>query len=195
MTQLFTDTILDELDKDNPRLVMAVEILYSSVPVRAHSGVGTYVIDGQSYTGVGQLGGISAIPQTSKTSPSNVELTMSGLDPTLVAQTLNERSQGSKAKIMLCSVGEDETVTSASVVFAGRVSTQQYTYGKKMSVSVKLVDRFADWERAGTKRFDYESHLARFSGDHIFKYLSQMASLPIYWGSKKDAPSFNYRSE
>ncbi|WP_417536341.1 hypothetical protein [Methylophaga sp.] len=195
MSQLFTDAILEELEKDSPRLVMAVEILYAPAPVRAHSGVGTYVIDGQDYVGVGQLGGISAIPQTSKTSPSNVELTMSGLDPTLVAQTLNERSQGRKAKIMLCSIGDDETVTSVSVIFAGRVSTQQYTYGKKMSVSVKLVDRFADWERAGTKRFDYESHLARVPDDHIFKYLSQMASLPIYWGSKKDAPSFNYRSE
>ena len=194
MTQLFSDTILDELEKDNPRLIISVEILYSSAPLRAHTGVGTYVIDGKSYIGVGQLGSISGIPQTSKTSPSNVELTMSGLDPTLVAETLNERSQGKKAKIMLCSIGDDETITSASVIFAGRISTQTYTYGKKTNVVAKLVDRFADWERAGTKRFDYESHLARFHNDHIFKYLSQMASLPIYWGSKKDAPSFNYRS-
>lgn len=194
MTQLFSNSILAELEKDTPRLVVAVEILYTSTPVRAHTGVGTYVIDGQDYIGVGQLGDISAIPQTSKSSPSNVDLTMSGLDPTLVAQTLNERSQGRKAKIMLCSIGEDESITSVSVLFSGRVSSQTYTYGKKTSVVVQLVDRFADWERAGTKRFDYESHLARYPGDRIFKYLSQMASLPIYWGSKKDAPSFNYRS-
>lgn len=194
MTQLFTDSIISELEKDTPRLLLAVEILYSSAPVRAHTGVGTYVIDGHDYLGVGQLGEISAIPQTSKTSPSNVDLSMSGLDPNLITQTLNERTQGRKAKIMLCSIGEDETITSASIVFSGRVSSQTYRYGKTAAVTVELVDRFADWERAGTKRFDYENHLSRHPLDHIFKFLAQMASLPIYWGSKKDAPSFNYKS-
>lgn len=192
MIQLFSNDIITELNKDVPRVVMAVEILYKNAPVRAHTGFGEKVIDGQTYYGVGTLGSIDAIPQTSKTSPSQLSLQLSGLDPTLVAETLNQRTQGSKVKIMICSLDDDDNIASASIVFSGRVSTQRFSYDKSMAVQVDVVDRLADWQRKGSLRFDFESHRSRNNGDEFFVYLAQMSEKPIYWGSKKDSPGMNY---
>lgn len=192
MIQLFSNDIINEMNSDTPRIVMAVEILYKNAPVRAHTGFGDKVIDGQVYRGVGALGEIDAIPQTSKTSPSQLRLLISGLDPTLVAETLNTRTQGSKVKVMVCSLDDNDDISSASIVFSGRVSTQRFSYDQQMAVEVEVVDRLADWQRKGALRFDYESHKSRNDGDEFFVYLAQMSSKPIHWGSKKDAPGFRY---
>lgn len=192
MIQLFSNEIINEMNSDNPRLLHAVEILYPSAPVRAHTGFGEIVIDGQNYIGVGQLGSIEPIPQTSETAPSSASIGLSGLDPTLVAETLNERTQGSKVKIMVCSLDEDDQVTSASILFAGRVNNQKFKYGSEMIILLDVVDRLEDWQRKGGKRFDPESHEQDFPGDKCFKFMAQMSEAPLYWGSKKDAPGFRY---
>lgn len=193
MASLFTNTIIDEMNSDNPRLLIAVEILYKSAPLRVHTGTGDIVIDGQTYLGVGTLGGIDPIKQSANNGPSTMNLSMSGLDPTLVAETLNERTQGSKVKVMICSLDDEFRVTSASIMLSGRVSTQRFAYGAEMSVEVEVIDRLADWQRKGARRFDNESHQVEQPGDEFFVYMAQMAEKPIYWGSKKDAPSFNYK--
>lgn len=192
MTQLYSNAIIEEMNRDNPRLVIAVEILYKTAPVRAHTGFGDIVIDGQTYIGVGQLGEIGVSPQTSNNGPSTMSLSMSGLDPTLVAGTLNERAQGSKVKVMVCSLDDDMRVTGAAITFSGRVSTQRFAYGKEMTVEVEVVDRLADWQRKGSLRFDNESHQSIHPGDEFFVYTAQMAEKPIYWGSSKDAPGMRY---
>jgi hypothetical protein len=190
--QLFSNTIIDEMNSDTPRLVIAVEILYKSAPVRAHTGVGFITIDGRTYIGVGSLGAIDPVRQTANNGPSTMNISMSGLDPTLVSETLNERTQGSKVKMMICALDDDLQVTSASILLAGRVSTQRFAYGSEMSVEVEVVDRLADWQRKGSRRFDPESHKAEQPGDDFFQATAQMSERAIYWGSSKDAPGFNY---
>lgn len=192
MASLFSNTILSEMDRDNPRLIIAVEILYKSAPVRAHTSTGDAVIDGHIYTGVGALGGIDPVKQSSNNGPASLNLSLTGLDPTLVAETLNERTSGSKVKIMLCSLNDDMQVTSASIIFAGRVSTQRFAYGQEMSIEVEVVDRLADWQRKGSRRFDQESHTNEQPGDDFFRFVAQMSEKAIYWGSSKDAPGFKY---
>jgi hypothetical protein len=191
--QLFSTTILDEMQRDNPRLVIAVEILYKNAPVRAHTGVGEIVIDGQTYIGVGSLGGIDPVKQSANNGPSTMNLSMSGLDPTLVAETLNQRTQGSKVKIIICSLDDDLQVTSSSIMLSGRVSTQRFAYGQEMSVEVEIVDRLADWQRKGARRFDQESHKAEQPDDDFFQAVAQMSERALYWGSERDGPRFSYK--
>lgn len=192
MTALFSNTLIDEMNSDNPKLIIAVEILYKSAPVRAHTSTGDIVIDGQTYIGVGALGGIDPIKQSASNGPATLNLSLTGLDPTLVAATLNERTAGSKVKIMICSLDDDFRVTSSSIIFAGRVSTQRFAYGQEMSIEVEVVDRLADWQRKGSRRFDQESHTNEQHGDDYFRFIAQMSEKAIYWGSSKDAPGFRY---
>ncbi|CAM0043793.1 tail protein [Vibrio phage K394] len=192
MTSLFSNTLIDEMNSDNPKLIIAVEILYKSDPVRVHTSTGDVVIGGQTYTGVGALGGIDPVKQSANNGPATLNLSLTGLDPTLVAATLNERTAGSKVKIMVCSLDDDYKVNSASIIFAGRVSTQRFAYGQEMSIEVEIVDRLADWQRKGSRRFDQESHTNEQPGDDYFRFIAQMSEKPLYWGSSQDAPPFNY---
>ncbi|HIF9075766.1 TPA: hypothetical protein ACX6NV_000597 [Photobacterium damselae] len=193
MIQLFSQQIVDEMNGDNPRLLHAIEIKYKNATIRTHTGVGEIIINGQVYIGVGTFGAIDPVSQSSNTAPSSVGLSLSGMDPTLVAETLNEKSQGSPVKIMVCSLDENEKVTSSSIIFAGKVNDQKFKYGKVMAIALDVVDRLEDWQRKGSLRFDPSSHKTRFPNDDIFQYMSRMSEAPLYWGSKKDSPGFNYK--
>lgn len=192
---LFPKEIMDEMQRDNPRLFFAVEILYKSGPIRCHTAVGDYVIDGQVYNGVGKLGKIDPIIQDTNTGPQTVNLTLSGLDPSLTSTVMNEKAQGSKVKILTCAFDDDFKVTAAAISYKGRVSVQKLSVSKdNLSIEVETSDRFQDWQRKGTRRFTNESHQIEQPGDEFFIYTPQMSERPIWWGSEKDAPGFEYPS-
>ena len=192
MIQLFDDKTLVALDQDTVPACLAVEIHYPNGAVRVHSGVGDITVNGYSYKGVGALGGVDPVKQDSKTAPGRLNLSLTGLDGTLLTEVLNTKCQGSIAKVWLVVLDKDEIFVSATLLFSGRVSSQRIKYGKKAAITVELVDRLADWERGITDRFSDESHQARQPNDHFFRYITQMAEKPIYWGSDKNAPPFRY---
>lgn len=189
---LFDNAALQALENDSVPICLAAEILYPMGPVRLHSGVGDVVINGYTYKGTGDLGTISPVKQTSKSEPGRLDLSLSGLDPVLVAEVLNKRCQGSKAKVWLVVLDSDEQFVSAALLFTGRLSNQKLKIGKTAGISVELVDRLADWSRKGTDRFSDASHVARHPLDRFFRYVAQMAERPIYWGSEKNAPPFRF---
>lgn len=192
MIGLFDNTALQALENNKVPLALAVEIIYPMGPVRLHSGVGELVISGQTYKGTGALGTIAPIKQTSKSEPGRLNLSLSGLNPALLAEVLNTKCQGSPAKVWLAILDDDGQFTSAILLFSGKLSSQRLKIGKSAAISVELVDRLAEWSRKGTGRFSDASHVAVEPLDRFFRYVAQMAERPIYWGSEKQAPPFRY---
>jgi len=70
----------------------------SFTPGRPH-GDGSAFPYGQTFTGVGWLGSISAIPETVDVVAQNVTLTLSGIPPELVSDTINAVRQYSEATV------------------------------------------------------------------------------------------------
>lgn len=190
---LFGTPLIDECKKANPRLCYAVKIVYPSATVRAHTGVGDLVLNGEVYLGVGTLSNIANVKQDAQIGPNGLELSLNGLDSTIVASVLNDRCNGSKVWLYLVALDAAERPMASANIYVGRIVSQAYAFKKEnCSVEVTVADRFIDWARKGTERFTDESHRSRFSGDRFFRFVVQMAQRSIFWGSKKDAPPFRY---
>ena len=56
----------------------------------------------------------------------------------------------------------------------------------------KIWQAHEDWQKGLNLRNTDENHRRIHPNDRFFRYQNQMADRSIYWGSKKDAPSFNY---
>lgn len=191
---LFSQEFLDEINSPTPRLVYAVRIDYDS-PVRAHTGVGDLIINNELYMGVGNLGRIDAINDDNTTSPTSLSMALTGLDPTLVAQILNNRNNNKATRVYWVRLDEDYVAQESVLLFTGKTTLQQYNYDSNdASVVVEAADRLIDWSRKAPQRYSDESHRADplSLGDRIFRFIAQMAERPIYWGSSKDAPGFRY---
>ncbi|HEE9631310.1 TPA: hypothetical protein R8E83_003591 [Escherichia coli] len=187
----FSDSMLKALS-GNPCLVMAVKLLLPSGPCRAHSGTGTIVISGEPYYGVGALGSIQPIRTGSDSSPTQVQLQMTGFDSSLVATVLNEKCRGSLVSIFLVAIGNDGFPIAADLLYAGFIAKTGLAAGKDNAITLVASNKFERWSMAKPDRFTDESWKKRHNGDRIFRYVAQMSERPIYWGSKKDAPAFNY---
>ncbi|WP_238149120.1 hypothetical protein [Arsenophonus endosymbiont of Aleurodicus floccissimus] len=79
------------------------------------------------------------------------------------------------------------------MIFAGQISTIGVTTGEENAVAVTISNRFERWSMGLPDKFTDASWRKRKSDGRIFRYVAQMAERAIYWGSKKDAPTFVYK--
>lgn len=188
----FSDQMVDYLSRDRVTAVIAAQVQFESGTAYVHSGTGTLVLGGYVYYGVGTLGAVDDVQETGTTSPNQLKLTLSGLDMSLFAKTLNERCVGRPAELYLVALDEAGVARVADLIFKGKVSSTGATAGDTNALQYTVSNIFEDWQRPFPDRFTDESHQAAQPGDRIFRYVAQMAERPIYWGSKKDAPGFTY---
>ena len=188
----FSDQMVDYLSRDRVTAVIAAQVQFESGTAYVHSGTGTLVLGGYVYYGVGTLGAVDDVQETGTTSPTQLKLTLSGLDMSLFAKTLNERCVGRPAELYLVALDEAGVARVADLIFKGKVSSTGATAGDTNALQYTVSNIFEDWQRPFPDRFTDESHQAAQPGDRIFRYVAQMAERPIYWGSKKDAPGFTY---
>lgn len=190
-----SQAVVDIISKGHFTSMYAVELQFASDTVRVHTGLGDLIIGGQVYLGIGSLGQVGSASETDNPQgPISIDLTLNGLDSTIIRQSLVERCRGRPGKLMFVVIDDDGTMAS-DILMSGRMDAAKFSYGGndgKNSITVTLIDRMAEWSRPGTKRWTDENHQMRNPGDRIFFAIAQLSESPIFWGSKKDAPSFRY---
>lgn len=187
----FSDSMVDWLSRDRVTAVLAANVQFESGTAYVHSGTGTLVLGGYVYYGMGTMGAIDDVGETNTTSPTQLRMTLSGLDMSLFAKTLNERCVGRPAELYLVAMDDNGIVQVADLIFKGRFP-HRATAGETNALQYTVSNIFEDWQRPFPDRYTDESHQSTQPGDRIFRYVAQMAERSIYWGSKKDAPGFTY---
>ncbi|WP_273839925.1 hypothetical protein [Providencia rettgeri] len=178
---------------DGCYVVAAAKLDLKSGVTRVHTATGNLVIAGEVYQGVGQFGAIETVSEENTTGPQQLILSLSGFDSSLLGDVMNERSRGRDVRLMMVALNEDGKPILAEVLFAGQISNIGVSVGDKCEVAVTVSNRFERWSQGLPDRFTDESWQKRHIGDRIFRYVAQMAERAIYWGSKKDAPTFIYK--
>lgn len=188
----FGDDLLDAMEQPNVCLVLAAEIDFPSGMTRVHTGTGVVIIDGKTFVGVGILGDVGAVTEENSTSSSTMSMALSGLDMALVGETLNEECVGRNVTAYLAVMNDQGHVTGANVLFEGFITDTAMEAGTNNALSYVIANIFERWSLGLPDRYTDESHQRLHPGDRFFRYIPQMAERSIYWGSKKDAPSFLY---
>lgn len=188
----FSNDMITWLSRDRVTAVLAAKIEFESGTVYVHSGTGPMALNGFVYNGLGTMGSVDDVGETSTTSPTQLKMTLSGLDMSLFATTLNERCVGRPAELYLVALSDAGETQVADLLFKGKVTSTGATCGSTNALQYTISNIFEDWQRPFPDRFTDESHQAAQPGDRIFRYVAQMAERSIFWGSKKDAPPFTY---
>ena len=118
----FSDSMVDWLSRDRVTAVLAANVQFESGTAYVHSGTGTLVLDGYVYYGMGTMGAIDDVGETNTTSPTQLRMTLSGLDMSLFAKTLNERCVGRPAELYLVAMDDNGVVQVADLIFKETVS-------------------------------------------------------------------------
>ena len=187
---IFDQQFLDAMSQPDVTVATAVKLEFLSGTTRAHSATGELTIEGEIYYGVGALGDISIVNESGDLSSRSVSVILNGLDSSVVGTVLNEKCVGRPAAIYFVAFDSLGQAIAANLLYSGYISASAMTGGVANAVSYTISNVFEKWKDGKSDRYTQESHLALFEGDHIFRYVAQMAERPIYWGSGQDAPPF-----
>ncbi|WPJ68574.1 hypothetical protein OMDBNIEC_00088 [Salmonella phage STP-SP5] len=189
----FSDDLLDAMEQPNVRLVLAAEIDFPSGITRVHTGTGVVIINGQTFLGVGTLGDVGSVTEENNTSSSTMSMVLSGLDVSMISETLNEECVGRDVTCYLACMNDQGVITGANVLFQGFITDTSMQAGTENALSYIIANVFERWSFGLPDRYTDESQQRLHPGDRFFRYVAQMAERSIFWGSKKDAPAFIYK--
>lgn len=179
-----TTAVSDALASENVIPVLFVEMDFASGFLRVHSAVGTYVVEGNNYTGVGTLGQVETIEESTELQAYGLRLGLAGIPNTLIGTALTENYQGRAVRVLVGALDANHVLlASPALVFAGRMDNMQITLGPETaSISLNAENRLIDWDRARIRRYNNVDQQAEYPGDFGFEFVEQMVNKTIFWG-------------
>jgi len=149
------------------------------------SGYGDLTWGGDTYTGVGQFGGIDKVDETSDVRANGATVTLSGIPSDLIALALTEPYQGRPCIVYL---GALHLTTGALEgtpypLLAGRMDVMSIEEGADTaSISLTVENRLIELFRSKERRYTHEDQQIDFPGDLGLEYVAGLQEKPINWG-------------
>lgn len=166
---------------DTFRVFWACDLLFDSPnELRFWNGYGDLSLDGETYTGAGELLGLSEIRESSDIAAYGATLTLSGIPSNLVDLALSESYQARKA-IVRFGIRDGSTIYS-SIVFTGEMDQMNIQFGPETStIKVDVESRLVDLNRARIRRYTDADHQSRYPGDLAFEFVTKLQDQRLQW--------------
>jgi hypothetical protein len=176
--------MIDQLSAAYIRPVLFLQIQFSSGQGYVWSGIGTINWNGQQWIGVGTLGTISAIEESSEISAVDVTFSLAGIDNDLIAKALGEVRQGYPAKLWVGCLGDNDNVLIDPLqIYAGRVDVPTIEEGAATStVSITVENRLIDLNRSRERRYTNQDQQIDHPGDLGFALIQFIQNWNGTWG-------------
>lgn len=173
------------------RPVIFVELDFDSGIVRANTTDRAIVWGGQTYYGVGNLGGIDKVSEDVSMGSNGISISLSGVDTNMLAIALGEQYQGRTAVISLGFVDSSYAVVDTPVtVFSGLMDVMTIQSGENSgTISLSCENRMSRWDIPSALRFNDSTQKLFFPDDKGFEYVEQAAQTQIFWGRSPDVGS------
>lgn len=173
------------INSDKVAPFWAVDLLFDS-PNQLYfwSGIGDLVLDGNTYTGAGELMQISDIRESSDIAAYGATLTLSGIPSNLVSLALAEPYQGRSCivKFGVLATGSTAT-TSAFTVFSGDMDQMTFDHGPETTtIALDVESRLIDLQRPRIRRYTHTDQITRFPNDMFFEFNTRIQTESLEWG-------------
>lgn len=168
--------------------VLPVLMFYADFPsgaVRCWSGYGNLVWDGNTYTGVGNFGGVSKIDESSDQSAKGIVFTLCGIPSALIATALGEAYQGRVCSLWLATLDSSfAPVADPYLFFSGRMDVMEIEdSGDTATIRLTGENRLIDLNRPRSRRYTHEDQQIEYPGDLGLEYVPGLQDKKLYWGN------------
>lgn len=157
---------------------------FQSGAVRVWDGVGSKTWGGNTYTGLGYLGSISPIEETTTVRANGLVLSLSGIPSSLIATVLGDNYSRREVSLWLGALNQSGTlVADPDLAFSGRMNNVDFDKGPDTAtIRIYAESRFVDLKRSRERRYTHEHQQIDFPGDLGLEYMARAQSTPLSWG-------------
>lgn len=165
---------------------VAIELDFPSGYVRINGSPVDLTLGDTLFLGVGGLGAVTVVDESSELRAYDLSVSLSGVPRDSVALALTQQYQGRPGTVweILLDPTTWRPVAEPIRFFRGRMDRLDVTTGETATVSVRMVNRLADWERQRVRRYTDQEQQRRFPGDRGLRFVSATAEKSIEWPGK-----------
>lgn len=191
MSRPLTTNLKTAITADRVLPVIFVEASFATGFLRIWSGIGTKNWNALDWVGVGNLGTMSALPETTDVQAQSVTLSLSGIPNETLNDVLQEIRQGYPCRIWLGALDDsDNVIVDPYCVLAGRIDVGTIDERPDSSVvSITVESQLVDMQRLRDRRYTDQDQQFYFPGDLGFAFVSAIQQWNGVWGKGNPVPS------
>lgn len=159
--------------------VLMCDLTFKSGVTRVWSGVGNLTYGGNTYLGVGTLGSVGTISEGTSVEASGTTVSLSGVDPNLYAESLNDIQLGAPATIYFGILSGG--LVYAYTAYAGQMDKPTITTGgDAITISIALENRLVNLQRPSALRYTTEDqHALGYTNDCGFSWAPMLNNIAL----------------
>ena len=138
----------------------------------------------KTFTGAGDLLGISEIEESDILSMSGVTLTLSGIKSSLISTALSAQYTNRNGAIYLGLFDTSANVIAdVYTLFKGKMDVLNISEGQQTTmIQLKLESRLVSFEKASNRMYTLEDQKVDYSNDLGFEFIPDLQDKEIIWG-------------
>ena len=179
-----TSAFVAALDANVLRPAIFVSMAFANETLHLWSGTGTVTWNGISWSGVGTLGSIASVEEGSTVQARGTVLTLSGIDPQLLGDSLSDLQQGLPVTVWLALFDSTPAIIANPViVFQGRMDQPTITMdGTTATIQINCESRLIDMNVPAERRYTNEDQQRDYPNDRGFEFVNAIQEMTLYWG-------------
>lgn len=151
---------------------------------RANTSDKNITSGGELYYGVGNLGKISEYTTTTGTTATALKFTIINVPADMLSDIANEDTRNKEIHVSIGLLDENNIlVTDLIGWFFGTIDSLTIDIGKTVAIAASASSRLINWARSTNSRYTDEDQQSKYEGDRGFKFVSNITSLKLKWGS------------
>lgn len=184
MSRTLPSALATQFSSTELKPFQAVEIHFSDGVVRFWTGYGDLTADSQEWSGIGQVLGISEASEAADLSAEGVQVSLSGLDTSVLSAILNENYKLRPLKLYVGALDADNVPVSALYqTFSGRIDTINIQENAdKVTLVINAESRLIDLNRPRTRKLTDAEQQSRYPNDTSLAQVALLADRQLDWG-------------
>jgi len=193
MSRSIGSTFGNQLTSGNLRPFYAIKMHFTSGTLLLATTYANLVISGETYLGSGNIIQISPITETADTRATGIEISLNGLDTSIVSAGLNEDAQGMVVElyfgVMTTTANADAIVDTPYQIFSGFIDSMVLSETGETSRLVFAVEnKLVTLEIPVDRRYTDQDQQELFTGDKGCEFVTSLQDKSVAWGAGVQMP-------
>jgi hypothetical protein len=158
-----------------------------ATPVHIWTGYGTITVGSTAYLGIGTLGSISPVEETTDLAARGISMQLSGVPTAMLAVALTENYQGRECSVLFGALQASGALVSSPVtIFSGRMDVMSINDdGQDATIIMTAENKLVDFRRPREVRYTDQEQKNLFPSDKGLEFVTAIQEKQIYWGNAK----------
>jgi hypothetical protein len=181
-----TNDMVTEVSASQLSPILLASLSFAT-PVHIWTGYGTITVGSTAYLGIGTLGSISPIEETTDLAARGISMQLSGVPTAMLAVALTENYQGRECSVLFGALQSSGALVSSPVtIFSGRMDVMSINDdGQNATIGMSAENKLVDFRRPREVRYTDQEQKNLFPSDKGLEFVTAIQEKQIYWGNAK----------